>query len=40
MVNNSTNINETNNPLSPMDRLNTDGQQIYQYQQNEQSYLT
>jgi hypothetical protein len=40
MVNNSTNINKTNNPLSPKDRLSSDGQQFYQYQQNEQSPLT
>jgi hypothetical protein len=32
MVNNSTSINKTNNHL-----LNSDGQQIHQYQQNEQS---
>jgi hypothetical protein len=32
MVNNSTSINKTNNHL-----FNSDGQQIHQYQQNEQS---
>ena len=36
MVNNSTNINKKNNPLSPKESLNSDGQQFYQYQQNEQ----
>ena len=34
MVNNSTNINNTNNNLSPKGSLNSDGQQFYQYQQN------
>ncbi|CAC9963412.1 hypothetical protein [uncultured Gammaproteobacteria bacterium] len=33
-VNNSTNINKTNNNLSPKESLNSDGQQFYQYQQN------
>ena len=33
MVNNSTNINKTNNHLSPKESLNSDGQQFYQYQQ-------
>ena len=37
MVNNSTNINKKNNPLSPKESLNSDGQQFHQYQQNEQS---
>jgi hypothetical protein len=37
MVNNSTNINKTNNHLSPKESLNSDGQQFYQYQQNQQS---
>ena len=37
MVNNSTNINKTNNHLSPNENLNSDGQQFYQYQQNEPS---
>ena len=32
MVNNSTNINKTNNYLSPSG-LNIDGQQFHQYQQ-------
>ena len=36
MVNNSTNINETSNNLSPKERLNSDGQQFQQYQQNKQ----
>jgi hypothetical protein len=36
MVNNSTNINKTNNHLSPKDSLNSDGQQFHQYQQNQQ----
>ena len=40
MVNNSTNINKKNNPLSPKERLNSDGQQFHQYQQNEQLPLT
>ena len=34
MVNNSTNINKTNNHISPKESLNSDGQQ------NEQSHLT
>ena len=34
MVNNSTNINKTNNNLSPIKGLNSDGQQFHQYQQN------
>ena len=33
MVNNSTNINRTNNHLSPKESLNCDGQLFYQYQQ-------
>ena len=40
MVNNSTNINKMNNWLSSEERLNCDGQQFHQYQQNEQSSLT
>jgi hypothetical protein len=64
MDNNSTNINKTNNHLSPKEkfkqwrstillistkqtitshlnkRLNSAGQQLYQYQQNKQSSLT
>jgi hypothetical protein len=40
MDNNSTNINKTNNHLSPKEKLNSDGQQLYQYQQNKQSSLT
>ena len=39
MVNNSTNINKTNNHLSPSS-LNSDGQQFHQYQQNKQLPLT
>ena len=39
MVNNSTNINKTNNHLSPKESLNSDGQQFHQYQQNKQSPL-
>jgi hypothetical protein len=34
MVNNSTNIDKTNNNLSPKGSLNSDGQQFHQYQQN------
>ena len=33
-VNNSTNINKTNNNLSPKESINSDGQQFHQYQQN------
>ena len=40
MVNNSTNINKTNNHLSPKESLNSDGQLFYQYQQNQQPPLT
>ena len=40
MVNNSTIINKLNNHLSPKESLNSDGQQFYQYQQNEQLPLT
>ena len=36
MVNNSTNINKTNNNLSTKESLNGDGQQFHQYQQNKQ----
>jgi hypothetical protein len=39
MVNISTNINKTNNHLSPSS-LNSDGQQFHQYQQNKQPPLT
>jgi hypothetical protein len=39
MVNNSTNINKTNNHLSLKESLNSDGQQFYQYQQNQQPPL-
>ena len=34
MVNNSTNINKTNNNISHKENLNIDGQQFHQYQQN------
>jgi hypothetical protein len=40
MLNNSTNIKKMNNHLWPEESLNSDGQQFYQYQQNEQSPLT
>jgi hypothetical protein len=40
MFNNFTNINKTNNHLSPTESLNSDGQQFNQYQQNKQSPLT
>ena len=40
MVINSTNINKTNNHLSPKESLNSDGQQLHWHQQNEQSPLT
>jgi hypothetical protein len=40
MVNNSTNINKTNNHLSPKESLNSDGQQCNQYQQIQQPPLT
>jgi hypothetical protein len=40
MVNNSTNINKTNNHLSFKESLNSDGQQFHQYQQNKQLHLT
>ena len=36
MVNNSTNINKTNNNLSPKESLSSDGKQFHQYQQNKQ----
>jgi predicted protein tyrosine phosphatase len=35
MVNNSTNINKTNNHLSPKESLNSNGQQFYQHQQKQ-----
>ena len=35
-VNNSTNINKTNNNLSNKESINSDDQQFYQYQQNKQ----
>ena len=34
MVNNSTNINKTNNNLSPKESLNSEGQQFHQYKTN------
>jgi len=40
MVNNSSNINKTNDHLSPKESLNSDGQQFLQYQQNERPSLT
>jgi hypothetical protein len=36
MVNNSININKVNNHLSPKESLNSDDQQLYQYQESEQ----
>ena len=36
MVNNSTDINTTNNNISPKESLSSDGQQFHQYQQNKQ----
>ena len=36
MVNNSTDINTTNNNLSPKESVNSDGQQFYQNQQSKQ----
>ena len=36
MVNNSTNINKTNNNFSPKEILSSDGQQFHQYQHNNQ----
>ena len=38
MVVNATNINKTNNHLSPKESLNSDGQQFYQYQQNKRKF--
>jgi hypothetical protein len=40
MVNNYTDINKTNNHLSPKDSLNSDGQQLHWHKQNKQSPLT
>ena len=40
LVKNSTNINKTNNHLSPKESLKSDGQQFHQYQQYKQSPLT
>jgi len=34
MVINYTNINKTNNHLSPKESVNSDGHQLHQYQQN------
>jgi hypothetical protein len=39
MVNYSTNISKTNNHLSSKESLNSDGQQLHQYQQNKQPPL-
>ena len=39
MVNYSTNINKTNNHLSPKESLNSDGPLFHQYQQSDQSHL-
>ena len=36
MVNNSTDINTTNNNLSPKESVNSDGQQFHQNQQSKQ----
>ena len=40
MVNNSTHINKTDNHISLKESLNSDDQQIHQYQQNKQSHFT
>ena len=40
MVINYTNINKTNNYLSPKESLNSDGHQLHWHQQNKQSPLT
>ncbi len=40
MINYSTNINKTNNHLSPKESLNSDGQLFHQFQQDKQSPLT
>ena len=40
MINNSININKVNNHLSAKESLNSDDQQLYQYQQSEQSPVT
>jgi hypothetical protein len=37
---NSTNINKTNNHISPKESLSSDGQQFHPYQQNKQSHFT
>jgi hypothetical protein len=37
MENNYTDINKTNNHLSPKERLNSDGEQIHWHQLNKQS---
>jgi hypothetical protein len=39
-VNNSTNINKTKHNLSPKESLNSDVQQLHQYQYNKQYYIT
>jgi hypothetical protein len=40
MINNSININKVNNHLSPKESLNSDDQQLYEYQQSEQPPVT
>jgi hypothetical protein len=40
MVNNSSNINKTNNHISPKESLKSDGQQFHPDQQNKQSHFT
>jgi hypothetical protein len=40
MVINYTNINKATNHLSPKESLNSDGQQLHGYQQNQQSPFT
>ena len=37
MENNYTDINKTNNHLSPKESLNSDGEQLHGHQQNKQS---
>ena len=39
IVNNYTDVNNTNNHLSPKESLNSDRQQLHWYQQNKQSPL-
>jgi hypothetical protein len=40
MENNYTDINKTNNHLSPKESLNSDGEQLHGHQQNKQAPLT